>query len=113
MYERFKKLCDSKGVKASNVLKELGIANSVVANWRARNSLPNGQTAIKIADYFGITTDEVLGRKTSDVDKIVELSDEERAIIECFRNSDKSEKEHLLKYIEFLSEENKTPPEGN
>lgn len=112
MYERFKKLCDMKGVKASNVMKELGISNSVVANWKARNGLPNSQTAIKIADYFGVSTDEILGR-TPMIDAGILLSDSEKTIIEYFRESDDVSKEHIMKYIEFLSKQKSVLPEGN
>lgn len=113
MYERFKKFCEKKGVKPSNALKDLGISNSNAANWKSRNGLPNGQTVIKIADYFGITADEVLGREPISPDQKINLPDDEQAIIEYFRNSDDESKEHILKYIEFLSKQKNVPPEGN
>ena len=113
MYERFKNLCKERGISITQALDELGIARGMAANWRARNSLPSGQTAIKIADYFGITTDEVLGRTPVPDESKITLSDNEQILVNWFRKSDESSKEHILKYIEFLSQQKSVPPEGN
>lgn len=103
MYERFKKLCDKKGVSMKTALDDLRIANGIVANWKARNSLPSGQTAMKIADYFGVTLDEVLGRKPIEPDYSVNLSDDEKMIIETIRHSDAETRERIIQYIDFVN----------
>ena len=110
MYERFKSLCEKKGVTISAALKDLGIAKGMAANWRTRNSLPSGQNAIKIAEYFGITTDEVLGHELP-VDYEVQIAPNEKILIETYRNMDEATKVHLANYIKLLeSEQHKTAP---
>lgn len=60
-YERFEWLCKEKGVTPTQAARDVGIRQSVVSMWKKRGSTPNGNTLTKIADYFGVTTDYLLG----------------------------------------------------
>lgn len=60
-WETYEKLCLSCGKKPSPVGKELGISTGSIAQWK-NGSTPSGETLVKIADYFGVTTDYLLGR---------------------------------------------------
>lgn len=58
-YENFLKLCDSVGKTPSAVALELGIAKSTVSHWKNRKNGMTAATALKVANYFGITVDEL------------------------------------------------------
>ncbi len=67
--ERLSELLKEKGVTANKMSKDLGLGNAAFSNWKARGTLPNGETLEKIADYFNVSTDYLLGRETPEVDR--------------------------------------------
>lgn len=59
-YDRFIKLCEKKGVSPSTVAKEIGLSNSATTYWK-RGSSPKADTIQKLADYFNVSIDYLLG----------------------------------------------------
>lgn len=64
-YDRYVILCNKKGVKPSRAAIEIGMTKTAVSNWKARNTTPTDSNLKKIADYFGVSTDYLLGRTDS------------------------------------------------
>ena len=60
-FNRFKALCDEKNVSVYRACTDIGLNRSAVAKWK-EGGKPNGTTAAKLADYFGVTTDYLLGQ---------------------------------------------------
>lgn len=60
-FETFCKLCQSKGMSANAVAKELKIASGTVSEWK-KGRIPQNSTLLRIANYFGCTTDYLLGK---------------------------------------------------
>lgn len=63
-YEQYEKICESRGVppcskKAADLF---GVTKSTISQWKIRNKAPIGDTVKVIADYFGVSTDYLLGR---------------------------------------------------
>lgn len=59
-YENFERLCTEKGITPTQVAKDNGIRQSVVAMWKNRGSTPRYNTAKKIAEYFGVSVDYLI-----------------------------------------------------
>lgn len=55
----FVKLCNKKGVSPSSVCTSIGITPSSYTKW-TDESIPRKATLMRIADYFGVTVDELL-----------------------------------------------------
>lgn len=62
------------------VVKELSIATGSVTKWK-NGSIPNGETLVKLADYFNVSIDYLLGRDAP----LQPLSESEQRLIENFR----------------------------
>ena len=60
-FNRFRALCDRRGVSVYRACTDIGLNRSAVAKWKSGGK-PNGSTAAKLADYFGVTTDYLLGQ---------------------------------------------------
>lgn len=58
-YDIFLKLCNSIGKSPSAVALELGISKSTVSHWKHQRNEMTAATALKVANYFGITVDEL------------------------------------------------------
>lgn len=63
-YDVFNNLCISNNTTVTGVLKALGISTSKGTAWK-NGSTPNGEVLSKIAAYFNVTTDYLLGNDTS------------------------------------------------
>lgn len=62
MYSIFVELLQRNGVSPYQVSKATGIAQSVFSSWKNGISKPKADKLKKIADYFGVSTDYLLGR---------------------------------------------------
>lgn len=62
-YDVFLRLCASKNVSPSKAAEAVGLNRAAVAKWK-NGATPSAVTAIKLADYFGVTTDYLLGKPT-------------------------------------------------
>lgn len=60
-YDIFESLCTENGVTPTQVARDNGIKQSVVAMWKKRDSTPKAETVQKLADYFGVSVDYLLG----------------------------------------------------
>lgn len=54
--------CAKKGKSPAVVAEELGFSNSATTCWK-NGSLPRMSSRKKLADYFGITVEELMGTK--------------------------------------------------
>ena len=60
--ERLAGLMRQRGVTAYRVRKDLKLSNSIVAYWLSGQKFPDGRNLIKLADYFGVSLDYLVGR---------------------------------------------------
>ena len=63
------RLCEANSTKPYVVAKEIGASNSVCTKWK-NGSIPNGETLLKLANYFNVSVDYLLcGEEKSITDK--------------------------------------------
>lgn len=60
-WESYVELCSQNGKTPNAVAKCIGVSNATCTKWKG-GSIPNGETLIKLADYFSCSVDKVLGR---------------------------------------------------
>lgn len=66
-YDVYADLCKEIGKSPSAVAQELKINKSNVTNWKNNGYTPRGEVLNKIADYFGVTVDYLLGNAPREV----------------------------------------------
>ena len=69
-YERYISLCDNKKVAPSKVAIECGFNKGSVSVWKKKyqegeDVKPSSEILIKLADYFDVSTDFLLGKNNS------------------------------------------------
>ncbi|HEY9060991.1 MAG TPA: helix-turn-helix transcriptional regulator [Pseudobacteroides sp.] len=69
---RIKMLCSKKSVALSRLEQDTGLANGSIRKWE--KTLPSSDRLEKIADYFNVSTDYLLGRTLKSMidDKLIE-----------------------------------------
>lgn len=61
-WDRFYQLCKAHGTKPNPVAKALGISSATITKWKS-GSDPQSSNVKKIADYFGVSVDYLLGNE--------------------------------------------------
>lgn len=61
--ERVQTLANEKGIKINQLLKETGIGAGTFSTWKKRGTVPSGEVLAKIANYFGVSVDYLLGNE--------------------------------------------------
>lgn len=60
--ERIKQLTKEKGITIAKMLKDLEMGQGTFSTWKTRGTVPSGATLQKIAEYFGVSVDYLLGK---------------------------------------------------
>lgn len=60
LYQRIVELCTERSITVNKLENDLGMGNSVVRKWR--QSTPSADKIAKVATYFDVSVDYLLGR---------------------------------------------------
>lgn len=103
-WQIFYTLCSDRGTKPNPVGKQLGIASSTITQWK-QGYTPSGENLIKLADYFNVTTDYLLGRTNNSQSHktAASLSDEETKLLSYFNGFNSEGKEEAMKRLDEMS----------
>ena len=97
--ERLTNLRENKGWSKTYVAKTIGLSSmQTYANWEYGRTEPDFETTKKLANLFNVSTDYLLGRKTSDKSEI----DLDRAIDHAMSFDGKPVTEHDRKMMKQL-----------
>lgn len=90
LVKKIKRLCDEKKTSFAEVERNVGISNGQIRRWDS--SSPKTENVAKVADYFNVSVDYLLGRTTDEEIKVIaahhdgeEWTDEELKEIERFK----------------------------
>ncbi|MBQ8858333.1 MAG: helix-turn-helix transcriptional regulator [Clostridia bacterium] len=75
--ENIKKLRIARGLNQVEFAKKMGVSKQCVSNWENDNVVPSVEMLVKIADFFKVTTDHVIGRNERSFLDVSDLSDEQ------------------------------------
>ncbi|HBC2593264.1 TPA: helix-turn-helix transcriptional regulator [Enterococcus faecalis] len=74
-YEIIKELAKQKKLSIRQLEMNLGYSNGYLAKWRVNT--PNSDELSRIADYFNVSVDYLLGRELKEAPKKVDLSEDD------------------------------------
>ena len=74
-FDRVKELADSQKISIAEIEEKLGFGRNSLYSWKKK--IPNGASLEKVADYFGVSVDYLLGRTNN---KYYGLSGEKREL---------------------------------
>jgi transcriptional regulator with XRE-family HTH domain len=66
----FNELCLKRGEAPNTVAKKLDIASGTVSEWK-KGRVPQNSTLKKLADYFGVSVEYMLGKEKNVVEQTV------------------------------------------
>lgn len=71
-FDRLKKLADKQGLSVNDVEAKIGLGKNTLYSWKKK--IPSGTNLTKVADFFHVSTDYLLGRH---IKKTADLADED------------------------------------
>lgn len=75
-YDKFKSLCDQKGVSCNKAALEMGLSNATPSKWKKTGATPDGATLAKVSAYFGIPIEQLLPDSlTGDIKFVVSIDE--------------------------------------
>lgn len=69
MYEIFDKLRTERGVSVYRVSKDTGVSQATLSAWKAGNYTPKTDKLQRIAAYFNVSLDYLMGKESSPASK--------------------------------------------
>lgn len=114
-YDKYCELCKQKGISPSAAAIEMGINKGTVSIWKSKGTTP--QTAIlgKIADYFGVSVDYLLGndqkQKAPAESEGVSDDDIKFALFNGSDNITDEMFEEVKRFAQFIQERERNKPD--
>ena len=111
-FDIFFDLCKRNGISCKKAAEDIGLSNSITTKWKKTGATPGGDTLNRIAAYFGVSTDYLLGKKTekaSTENGERQMSDEELKFAlwgDCTDVSD-DDLDDVRRYAAFVQERKK------
>ncbi|WJE51188.1 helix-turn-helix transcriptional regulator [Bacillus cereus] len=103
-HERLKELIDSRGINQQQLADAIGLSHVSIYYYVEGKKSPGTKTLKKIANYFNVTTDYLLGR--SDDEDLNEMLDVKfKEMKERLANLPESQREMIMKQAENLMAE--------
>lgn len=78
----------------------LQVKKSSISNWETNKATPSFEILTKIADYFGVTTDYLLGFNQNDYDRMKRLES-------ALKEAGITDLEKAMQIVEILKDTNK------
>lgn len=102
MYERFQLLLDKRGISAYKVAQDTNIATATLSQWKNGQSTPKLEKMQRIANYFGVTLEWLLG--TSDSTTHYDIAIHPESIPNEITNISAKNMEYLPIYIQNITD---------
>jgi transcriptional regulator with XRE-family HTH domain len=110
-YDLYSELCKVKGVSLSRAAESMGLSRTSVVKWKA-GSVPTGATLNKIAAYFGVSTDYLLGneQKNKPSAEAESLSNIEKEILRIYANLPEEKQKAFMTVVRALESQSVFTP---
>ena len=103
---KIKALIDDNDIKQKRLAAALNLTESTLSNYVTGRTIIPPDVLVRIADYFSVTTDYLLGRSDSPLPPF-SVSTSEQSLIEHFRTLGKEQKELILQNIDLMTQQNR------
>lgn len=101
-YDKVNSLCRQRGISITALAVELGFSKGAPTGWKTLSKPPRAANVKKIADYFGVSVDYLLGgttTSTTENNKKIELSPKEEQLLEFSKTLSDEQIDLLLQMI--------------
>ena len=98
-------LMEKNNVTAAMLTREISLTNGLVYQWKTGKSKPSTEAVIKLAVYFGVTTDYLLLGKDPVITTDLQLTENGKEILELLYRFDERTQLKFLGRVEAIAKE--------
>lgn len=109
---RLKEIRKSKNISQEQAANSLGISVRAYQNYEYEQREPNIEMINKLADFYGVTTDYLLGREPLP-NPLAACEKDEAAVIEKYLSLPSEARKCTLNVLRQLGETMQAPPQDN
>ena len=95
---RLREIRKSRNTTMKKLGAELGLAESTISLYESGKRQPDFETVVKLADYFGVSVDYLLGRDV----KEPSLTDDEAFLLGSYRGFNGKGKERAREFVNAM-----------
>lgn len=107
IFERIHELAKNKGITITELQSELGFGRTIISKWNG-TSTPKIDSVVKIAEYFNVSVDYLLGRTNNPLPDSVlnSITPQMSKLINLIANSKFSDQQIavILRYVEDITD---------
>lgn len=96
-FDKYADLCKKAGKSPTGAAREIGIGAASVTDWR-RGMTPSAKTLRKIAEYFGVSINDLLEIKNDPINQ----DEVENEIDRLFNSLNREQQARALQFLRFL-----------
>lgn len=74
---RVRELREAKGIQQKELAIDLGVTQPTISDWESGRKVPSAKSAQKLADYFGVSIDYLLGREEKETQLLMNHAKEQ------------------------------------
>ncbi len=101
--ERLREEIEYQGLLIKEVSAAVGISNSTFLSYiDARGVLPNVETAVKIADYLGVTVEYLVNGQSSKEKRQTSTYSDKKILLESYEKLSPHDKQVLVKIVNAM-----------
>lgn len=100
LVNRISELCVTTNVSVNKMLSECGLSKSIMDNLK-KGSVPSVEKLLKIAEYFNVSTDYLLGKESSPTSS-ADMSPDDKELMDMIKSLSPEKKEMFLKFLKSL-----------
>lgn len=102
--KRFETLMNEKRLNKAQLIRATGITEGAIDGWRKKGTQPTAECLCKLADFFEVSTDYLLGRENDIgiIETRTNLTSDEQELINLYRKLSFGDKNQLLGFAKGL-----------
>lgn len=110
---RIDNLLSQNKLKRIDLVKATGIGESTIRAW-IKGSIPSAEAAYKVAQYLGVTVEWlVTGENKNPINELKTYTEQERELINIFRNLDDRDKNAVITLAQSLESQYSSTTKSN
>lgn len=96
-FSRYELLCSEVGLKpqSAKMFDVAGVTSGAITCWK-KGALPKGEVLCRLADFFGVTTDYLLGLTDIKEKAVPILTEQEQLILDIYRSVPAQSQFHII-----------------
>lgn len=99
-----KKCRENAGLSQCELAENIGVSQAAVGMWESGKREPNFTTLCKLADYFGVTVDYLIGHDVSQPVRVVstpKVSDSDLELLRKFHTLNDVDRARILNMLDY------------